>query len=186
VHFLLTAAEGCAERAEADGLVLLRETGDTCLFENPSRPPRYAFVRLAHSMPSWESMASFAKLGSRGPIAVLRPDAPPERRIAFAAGRLEVASYRPGDVTLRVRSEGSALLLVRESFAAGWRAEIDGRESPIHPAAGIFFALPVPEGAREVRLAYRTPGLRAGAALAGVWLLGAAGAAIALRRRGPL
>lgn len=185
VHFLLTGPSDCEWRAENEQISLLRKTEDTCLFENPSRPPRYRFATLAHSMPTWDSMVSFIKVDPAGPVPMLRPDEPPERRLPFAPGSIEAVSYRPGDVRLRVRSEGPgpALLYALESYARGWQARVDGEPATIHPAAGVFFALPVPVGAHEVHLRYRTPGLGVGVAIAAGWLAAVAAGAIALRRR---
>jgi hypothetical protein len=187
VHFLLTPASDCEGRAERDALLLRKQTNETCLFENPSRPPRYSLLASAHSMPSWEAMTSFVKADPDGPVAILRPDAAPQRDLRFATGHVDVLAYRPGAVRLAVEAAGPALLFVRESLSAGWRAEVDGAEVPLHPAAGIFFALPVPTGEHLVELRFRTPGLRLGGFVAAAWIAGALGIGLARRhRRDPL
>ena len=48
---------------------------------------------------------------------------------------------------------------------------VDGRAAPIYPAAGVFFAVPVPAGRHRVALSFRAPGFAAGLALGGSWLL---------------
>ena len=75
---------------------------------------------------------------------------------------------------LDVASVGARLLLVRESWDAGWEARVDGERTPLYEAAGIFFAVPVPLGRHRVALSYRTPGFRIGLLVTGLWLAGSA------------
>ena len=77
------------------------------------------------------------------------------RRIAFAAGRERY----------EVQADGTAFLVMRDSFARGWRARVDGLEAPVLRANGKHRAVPLPAGAREVSLRYHPPGLRVGLAL---------------------
>ena len=39
----------------------------------------------------------------------------------------------------------------------GWTATIDGRDTPIHPAKGIFQAVEVPAGSHRVTFGYSPP-----------------------------
>ena len=96
------------------------------------------------------------------------------RRYDFANagdGSVQVTAYRPGDVELRVATRSPRAILARESWKAGWRAQVDGRPAPIHPAAdGLFFTVDVLPGVHLVRLTYRQPGLALGIVGAGSWL----------------
>jgi hypothetical protein len=78
---------------------------------------------------------------------------------------------------------GEGYLVVRDRFARGWRAEVDGAPAPVLPANGRYRAVPVRPGSHHVALRYEAPGLRVGAAvsLAAVVL---AAALLAARRRG--
>ena len=95
---------------------------------------------------------------------------PPSRRVTST----RAGSYAPGEVRLDVASVGARLLLVRESWDAGWEARVDGERTPLYEAAGIFFAVPVPPGRHRVALSYRTPGFRIGLLVTGLWLAGSA------------
>jgi len=70
-----------------------------------------------------------------------------------------------------VESDGTGYLVTRDSYARGWRARVDGREAPVLRANGKHRAVPLPVGAREVRLGYHPPGLGAGLAATGLSLL---------------
>ncbi|MBP1642958.1 MAG: hypothetical protein H6Q03_1627 [Acidobacteria bacterium] len=100
-------------------------------------------------------------------------------------GRARVLSWidRARTLELEVAAGGDALLVVATTWDPFWSAEVDGAPArPIETAAG-YLALPVPAGARRVRLAYRDPWLRVGAAASAATLLAAAALALASRRR---
>ena len=97
-------------------------------------------------------------------------------------GKVETLSYRPGAFRLRTTSQQDRLLLVREARSSGWSASVDGEATRILPAAGLFFAIPIPAGIHEVEVTYRAPGLALGLALASAWLAAIAGGAWRARR----
>jgi hypothetical protein len=91
----------------------------------------------------------------------------------------------PGDESYDVEANGAGVLVVRASFARGWKAELDGAAVPVLRANGRHRAVLVPAGRHHVRLRYEAPGQRQGLALS------AAAAVIALAvlawpRRRPL
>jgi uncharacterized membrane protein YfhO len=55
--------------------------------------------------------------------------------------------------------------VVREAWAAGWQARVDGARAAVSRAGGRHMAVAVPAGVHAVRLDYRAPGARAGAAV---------------------
>jgi hypothetical protein len=61
-----------------------------------------------------------------------------------------------------VETPRPSVLVVRESFARGWTAEVDGVATPILPADGRFRAVLLPAGAKRVVFAYEAPGGRLG------------------------
>ena len=70
---------------------------------------------------------------------------------------------RPGRARTgwRSRSSSSAptVLVVRDGWAPGWTAEVDGRREPVARADGRHRAVAVPAGRSTVVLRYRPPGL---------------------------
>src|SRR5207249_1676324 len=132
-------------------------------------------VELVFS-PAWACppprLPGFVVVSSRGMCLVRNPHRPTRYDFANAGdGSVEVTAYRPGDVELRVATRSPRAILARESWKAGWRAQVDGRPAPIHPAAdGLFFTVDVLPGVHLVRLTYRQPGLALGIVGAGSWL----------------
>ncbi len=89
-----------------------------------------------------------------------------------ALGSVKISQYRPGDIELDVvTKKSSGFLIVRESLFEGWQAFVNGAAVPIYPAAGLFFAVPVPLGASEVALRFHSPGVREGVQVALGWII---------------
>jgi hypothetical protein len=107
----------------------------------------------------------------------------PRASLSCGAGCAVAAAVRsrPGEVAVEVEAPAPGSLLVRDNFAAGWTAAVDGQPAEVR-AAGRYMTVDVSAGRHSVLFRYRPP--RLDAAL----LLTACGAAAALagarRRRG--
>lgn len=110
-----------------------------------------------------------AEFAVRGDVPIVAP-AEEVRKRMHAFGRVGVIDHQPGVVSLLTISNRPAFLLVKESYYIGWEATVDGEPAPIYPAAGLFFAVPIPSGEHEVHLAYRAPGVRTGVRVALTWI----------------
>lgn len=95
-------------------------------------------------------------------------------------GRVVAAVETPDRLEIRVEADRPSVLVVRDAFATGWTARVDGAPAPVLRADGRHRAVPIPAGASRVVLAYRPAGLRAAVALS-LACLGVV--AIALLRR---
>jgi hypothetical protein len=99
------------------------------------------------------------------------------------------ASYTeasPEDVRIDAVANGPSLVVVRNSWAPGWHATVDGRPTPMVRADFFLQAVPVLAGEHVVRLVYREPAIGAGLLASAVVWLGFAGVlagAVALARR---
>jgi hypothetical protein len=107
---------------------------------------------------------------------------------AAPAGRCEIESFRNTAVRARCRADRPAVAVFVEQFADGWSARVNGVPAPLLRANHVMRAVMVGPGNHTIELSYRTPGLRAGAALSLVGLaallaLAVASAAGARRRR---
>jgi hypothetical protein len=114
--------------------------------------------------------------------------APLDSMTARSASQARVARWEPGRMIVRMEPvpDRDGYLLVSENWYPDWRAEVDGRQAQVLRGDLTFLTIPVPKGAREVRLTTRSDAYRRGkmvsfASLAAilVWLL----LPVALRRR---
>lgn len=78
---------------------------------------------------------------------------------------LENVSLLTNEVTGTICVNEKKLLCITLPYSSGWSAYVDGVETEVLQADTMFMAILVPEGSHEIRFAYCTPYLRAGAVL---------------------
>ena len=77
-------------------------------------------------------------------------------------GSVAVLDRRPAEGRYQVEARRPAYVVVRNSYARGWRATVDGRLQPVLRINGKHQGVAVPAGRHVVALRYVPPGLRAG------------------------
>lgn len=178
VRYVLAPTSQCSIVARHLGWPEIERGADDCVLENPTPSDRWIVLDDVRAVDSVDEMVDLARRRPR-PIPIV---APPD--VAAMHGRAVVTptSYEPGHATLVASAAAPALVLVRESLAPGWHVRVDGRAASIYPAAGIFFAVPVPAGTHTIALDYRAPGLVPGLFVAAGWSVLAAALAWTRRR----
>lgn len=91
-------------------------------------------------------------------------------------GRAEMRRVTPGRID--VRADGPGLLVVAESWDAGWTVTLDGEPAPVHRVNHSQLAAVVPAGVHRASFRYAPPGLGPGLVLCGLAALGALGAGV--------
>ncbi len=120
-------------------------------------------------------------------LAALLPPAPSDAApmpVAWAGVWCRIVEEDAGLVRLRVESPQPGVLVLADTFAPGWRAEVNGAKAPILQVNGIFRGLGLPGGAHEIVFRYRPIPFWAGLAtsLATLGLLAMAGLVRIARR----
>jgi hypothetical protein len=161
--------------AMAPGVVARFRDGDVTVYENPAAFPR-AFV--AHAARLLESRpALLAALGSatadelRASVYLAAPDAagltlpggPPD-----PADRATIVTDTPDRVVVTTLADRPGALVLADTFAAGWYADVDGTPATIVPAYDALRAVAIPAGEHTVTFAYRPIPTLVGIALAAV------------------
>ncbi len=173
---------------EAAGLVR-REFADphVGLYENPRALPRAYVTYRAAPAPDTATLLERLSRDDFDPLVLSYVEGEP----GFVAAASAPARGGPARVTrdeetvIEVEAELAApgLLVLADSYAAGWRAQVDGAPASVRAANFLFRGVPVPAGRHRVRFEYRPRSVTAGAAasLGGGALL--AGLALFARRR---
>lgn len=86
-------------------------------------------------------------------------------------GKVELLSYSPNALRLRVESSKPAVLVATETFWKDWQATVDGARVPITAADGLFRAVAVPAGAHEISMFIVPVTLYVAAAISGCALI---------------
>ena len=82
-----------------------------------------------------------------------------------AAGSWRVERWEPERQEVVVEAPQPTLLVLADAWAPGWWATVDGEPARLWAVNAAFRGVPVPRGTHRVALAYRTPGLTAGASV---------------------
>jgi hypothetical protein len=134
-------------------------------------------VRTAARRDDAEALADLAFLESGG--TVIEDDGP---EVSGARGQAEIISSSPGRLQLSVTASDPTAIVVRDSFAPGWSARVNGETAAVRRADGRHLAVRVPGGRSEVEMRYVPPHFRPGLLLAA---LSAVAAAVLWTRRAP-
>jgi hypothetical protein len=149
--------------------------GRFVLYENPRSLPR-AFVtyRALPAPPTAELLRRLAD-PDFDPLVQSYVEGDP----GIAAG--DATTPRGSPVTI-TRDEETAvevqadlvapgLLVLSDAYGGGWRARVDGEETPLLPANHLYRGVRVPQGSHRVSFEYQAPGLAAGAGSSLIGLL---------------
>jgi hypothetical protein len=137
-----------------------------------TRVSSFDAAREAMEAPSFEPCVQAAVAGA---------DLPAAASGAHSGDRVVVVSEGPGSYELAVDSASAGLLVLSESFAPGWTAQVNGTPRELLQVDGTLQGVWVGEGSSRVTFEYRPWILYVGLgvtsatfALIGVWLLAVA------------
>lgn len=148
------AADSVLDTVAVDNWVVYRRSGAR---------PRVELARAVRRIDDPARRLRFlAGRPADGPVVV--EHGPAQRRLA--GGRARLLTDRPDRVVVRVESRGAGLLVLRDGFAPGWHARVDGRSVPIHPVDHALRGIEVPAGTHTVVFRYLPDTLVWGAGLA--------------------
>lgn len=85
--------------------------------------------------------------------------------VGGARGRVLSAQERPDELKLLVEADSATVVVVRDSWADGWRARVNGKPAPVLRCDGRHRAVEIGAGRSEVVLSYQPPALRTGLVL---------------------
>jgi hypothetical protein len=114
------------------------------------------------------------------PPGIAPPAASP---LAATAGEARVTAYEPERIVVKAAVEGAGeWLVLSEVVFPGWTASVDGRETEVARADGLFRAVWLPAGAHEVVFRYRPRSLWLGLVFSSAAAVALAALAVVGRR----
>lgn len=159
---------------EVTGQSAITPGGQAVLLEADTVPPYARIVPAAAKIPNAQIVPTLMDRRLDVDRIVLLPqDAPVEvppitgGLPAPSASRAQVTAWEPGTMTLRLdpAPDAPSYVLISENWYPEWRATVDGREVRALRGDYTFLTVPVPAGARDVRLEYSRERYRQGALL---------------------
>jgi hypothetical protein len=173
-----------SEAASSD-LELIGEFDGTFIYENPNAVPRAFVVHDAEVVADVEAAeAVFDAAGDRFSNGALRlegfditeqavveadpEDIPgaltdsPNQACADDAGKVEITRYEAREVTLRVETACTGLVVLSDTYFPGWQATVNDEPADIHPTNMALRGVVVEAGASEVVFRYQPGNFRVG------------------------
>ena len=81
-------------------------------------------------------------------------------------------SFSPKRISFAVSADAAAMVVLAQSFYHSWKAEVDGKKTPVYRANYAFQALEVPKGDHRVVVTYQETRLIIGGWISGISMLG--------------
>ncbi len=100
-------------------------------------------------------------------------------------GRVRWIVDEPGAIEVEAELPVDGWLVLRDTYEAGWVAQLDGESTPIVPADLLFRAVRVPAGSHRIRFEYRPTSFTWGAIVSVLSLLGVVWLWVSDRRPAP-
>jgi hypothetical protein len=151
---------------DAPGLELVYEEGDVRTYRMGDPLPRVWFAQEVSTVTS--EAAALAAMQSPGFDPTLQAVVQVEARaveLSEGAGVARVVERSPGWLAIRADTPQGGLLVISQTWDAGWRAEVDGEQVSLLRTDLLLQGLSLPAGTHRVELAYRPSPLRWGAIL---------------------
>ena len=180
-HVLLDAKDRATARAFAAWPEVAHFDSGRVLRRNPRPMDRLAFAAHTQYLASVDGAHEVLPTLDADTVLLDAPWPQPQS----AAGTVEIVGETPTRLALRATSSGAATLIIRDAWAPGWSAQVDGAPARTARADGLFRAVLLSPGTHQIVWIYAAPGLRVGAlASLGAWLLclGVLGVLIGRRR----
>jgi hypothetical protein len=159
-------------------VVATGEGGSALLAAGAVRPRAFVTPRWRAAATPGQALDALSEAGREDDPALVTLVNPDPGKTPAPQGPLSpcrARQPRPEQVFLDCDSPAGGYAVLLDEWAPGWSTAADGRPAPILLADGLFRAVPVDPGPHRIVLSYRTPGLRAGAAISLLaWLGGAA------------
>jgi hypothetical protein len=136
---------------------------DWVIYENSAALPR-AFVagKITTLPPSDDFADTFFSDSHNMHTTALVPGSTRQTTGIDASGSATILAYEPERVTIRTESTVSGLLVLTDTFFAGWRAEVDGTPTTVVPANWTMRGVTVPAGTHTVTMTYMPSSVKLG------------------------
>jgi len=154
VRFIASAnpIEALDPDLKAGDLTMIARTKDAYVYENPRALPRVMVARQAKQIDFDTLLETGDWPDGFDPRETVLLDVPGSEDLAQrrpATARIE--AYQNTIVRVSVNAPDGGYLVLNDVWHPWWRVEIDGQRSDVLRANGIFRAVKLPAGARQVR-----------------------------------
>jgi hypothetical protein len=139
-----------------EGRFRLVHSGDVKIYENLDNLLRAFVVHRARVLDDEAALATMKDPTFRPEREVILASSGHEVLSPYDGGgdEVEILSYEPERIVISAKLAEEGYLLLTDAYYPGWRALIDGQETPIHRANLLFRAVYLPAGQHRVEFVY--------------------------------
>ncbi|HID64944.1 MAG TPA: hypothetical protein EYP49_19670, partial [Anaerolineae bacterium] len=157
----------------------LVHSGDVKIYQNLDVLPRAFVVHRARVIEDDKAaVAAMRDESFRPNEEAILAEAPPgwgaeatSPQTTLNSDRVTIISYEPERVIIEADLASEGYLILTDTCYPGWRAHVDGKESPIIRANLLFRAIGLSAGQHRVEFSYEPASLKIGAAVSSATLL---------------
>lgn len=140
--------------------------GEINIYRNDDYLPRsfvaFQALQVASQEESWQVL-SRPSFNPRTAVAVEKAGSWPSLPIEYREPPLpRIVSYRPNAVEIRVTMPQAGFLVLTDSYFPGWHAYVNGAETEIYRADGIYRGVYLPPGEHTVLFKYSPDSFKTG------------------------
>lgn len=146
--------------------MLLVHSGDVKIYRNLANLPRAYSVHQLRVLGAGQSAVSAMRAEDFDPdVEAVVAEPLPELGEGGKKDDIRIVAYARERVVIAARMGSAGLLVLSDAAYPGWRAYVDGVETPIRRANHMLRAVALPEGLHQVEFIYRPRSLAVGAAV---------------------
>jgi hypothetical protein len=163
VRYLVVPAEQYAQDRETMGhkfrLVYASPDGKEVVLENQSVLPKAWLVPAVEVLAEPQQQLMVLRNPAFDPRRVALVESPPPLPLGVAGGALPpgevtISRYSGERIDLVAKTSANMLLVLGEKYYQGWRATVDGKESPIVPVNHVLRGVYLPAGNHQVKFVF--------------------------------
>ena len=172
------------------GLKEVFRDASVTVYERPTVFPRTFVAHTVTRLPDRPAVIAAMKVASRTELQNTAYFAEADAHslqnaqgTASAADAARIESYTPDRVTIRAHVASPGVLVLTDTIAPGWTAQVDGQSAPVIPVDDALRGVQISAGDHQVVLAYRPVAQYIGLVLSLLGLITTLGWAVAVRDR---
>jgi hypothetical protein len=136
----------------------VRQLPPYTVYENQKAMPRAFLIYPLNARPlpeRGEVLKTLSHLEPESTVLLEGAELSPYRhQLPMRGGRVEILDSTPNRVRLKVEAEWPAWLVLGDPWYPGWRATVDGEQTPLYRADFLFRGVQVPKGSHEVEFVF--------------------------------
>ena len=141
--------------------------GKVKIFQNITNLPRAFLSSKAVKVSDEEIVKIFQnqRLDSNEIIYLNEELNKPLDNVKYTGNEVKVTDFQPNSVKLEAESKGNSVLFLSEVYYPEWKAYVDGKETRIYQAFGLFRAIYLEKGTHRIEFVFNPAKFYVGAAI---------------------